>query len=610
MSDLTKFSEGASILQQVDVSNIFKNLALGIAEAQQKLDDNSIAQAIKLAETKIGNESLLDLGFAPVFYAFQYADISASIYLKMALKESLEFGFGLDLQIAKNKGYTEDTHSFLSEDNYSETTEEYKASRQISFRAKEKKAVKINSKFVKQSETLNAKSRLEKFKRDIKHDAGVDQVYEEIQSRKLTQNESRGVDVWMDGGFLRIEESLHFNKSGIGIFKINDFNTATQIDIDGAGSTTFLTLASSFSETFLNDAQTKVGSGNVYALTKEGDFLTKIGSAWVPVSSTFYFGYNSDEITYGKNLKDGPGDIANVNYSVDLVGAEQNKNHEYHKLLHKALRLIQSKDSDSSIKITGMTDPKGGNNPTNKSLAKRRAQKMRDHIFGSTAPVNVAIGAVTNSEGASDLTKRYAKIELDADYLIFVDGNTKKDATPIKTSNEPNKFVYADDTVSPSVAFTNLNVTYGTLELNITNSVFSSLVSTAQSQILNHSHEETSEGLHYSLDDEAIVKFTLLTNQSEEIEIEDVSESGSEGTEESSSFFSGKTKNQKSLLNESIANKSQDSSFALGASVDFRMSRQFEMSMEGNSAMSARLVSIPAPSGFVDFLKDTYSTEG
>ncbi|WP_430406050.1 hypothetical protein [Fluviicola sp.] len=138
MSDLTKFSEGASILQQVDVSDIFKNLALGIAEAQQKLDDNSIAQAVKMGETLVAGESLLDLGFVPVFYSFQYADISASIYLKMALKESLEFGFGLDLQIAKNKGYTEDTHSFLSEDNYSETTEEYKASRQISFRAKEK----------------------------------------------------------------------------------------------------------------------------------------------------------------------------------------------------------------------------------------------------------------------------------------------------------------------------------------------------------------------------------------------------------------------------------------------------------------------------------------
>ncbi|MNU68725.1 hypothetical protein D3C71_581000 [compost metagenome] len=607
MSDLTKFSEGASILQQVDVSDIFKNLALGIAEAQQKLDDNSIAQAIKLAETKIGNESLLELGFIPVFYSFQYADISASIYLKMASRESLEFGFGLDLQLAKNKGYSEDTHSFLSEDNYSETTEEYKASRQLSFRAKEKKAVKINSKFVKQSESLDVKSRVEKFKYDIKHDAGVDQVYEEIQSRKLTENLSRGVDVWMDGGFLRIEEGLHFGAAGVGVFKIQDLEVASDVDIDGtAGTTEPIEVETEFSDATLNDAVTKVGSGaKVFALTKGGNLLTKISGVWVPVSSTMYFGFNSDEITYRKNLKDGSGDNADLNYPTALTGAEQNQNHNYHVLVHKALRLIQTKDPDASIKITGMTDPKGADNPKNKSLAKRRAENLRNHIFGSDAPVNVAIGAVTNSAGVSDLTKRYAKIELDADYLILIGPNVKKAAVP---KGGTNGFVYVDDTVSPSAAFTDLTVTYGNLDIHIVNATFSTLVTTAQAQLANHSHEKTSEELHYSLDDEAIVKLTLLTNQSEEIEIENNEESTSQGTEQSSTHLFGKTKNQKSILNESVGNKSQDSSFALSASVDFRMSRQFEMSMEGNSSMSARMVSLPAPTKFVQFLEDTYST--
>lgn len=606
MSDLTKFSEGASILQQVDVSDIFKNLALGIAEAQEKLDDNSIAQAIKLAETKIGNESLLELGFIPVFYSFQYADISASIYLKMASRESLEFGFGLDLQLAKNKGYTEDTHSFLSEDNYSETTEEYKASRQFSFRAKEKKAVKINSKFVKQSESLQAKSRLEKFKYDIKHDAGVDQVYEEIQSRKLTENQSRGVDVWMDGGFLRIEEGLHFGAAGVGVFKVRDLSVPSDIDIDGAGVIEPIELEDSFSTATLNDAVTKTGSGaKVYALTKGGDLITKIGSVWVPVSSTMYFGYNSDEITYGKNLKDGPGDNAQVTYSSDLTGALPNQNHNYHLSVHKALRLIQAKDPDASIKITGMTDPKGGDNPKNKSLAKRRAENLRNHIFGSDAPINVAIGAVTNSEGASDLTKRYAKIELDADYLILIGPNVKKAAVP---KGGTNGFVYVDDTVSPSVAFTDLTVTYGNLDIHAVDEDFSEVVTLAQAQIANHSYEKTTEELHYFLDGEAIVKLTMLTNQSEEIEVESNEESTSQGSEQSSTHLFGKTKNQKSILNEAVGNKSQDSSFALSASVDFRMSRQFEMSMEGNSSMSARMVSLPAPTKFVQFLENTYGT--
>jgi hypothetical protein len=605
MSDLTKFSDGASILQQVDVSDIFKNLALGIAEAQQKLDDNSIAQAIKLAETQINGVSLLELGFAPVFYAFQYADISASINLKMALKESLEFGFGLDLQIASNKGYTQDTHDFLSEDSYSETSEEYKTSRQVSFRAKEKKAVKINNKFVKQSESLAAKSRLEKFKYDIVHEASVDQVYEEIHSRKLTNDQSRGVDVWMDRGFLRIEGGLHFAADGVGIFKISDFSAGTGIDVDGAATVSTTFGLANFNSTFL-DLATDTSNSQVYGLTKTGDLYTLVGGTWIPVSSKMYFGYNSDEITYGKNLKDGAGDSANVDYPSTLTGADQNENHNYHILVHKALRLVQAKDPDASIKITGMTDPKGGDNPKNKSLATRRAERLRDHIFGSDATIDVEIDAVTNTAGSSDLTKRYAKIELDSDYLIFVGGSMTSAAIPGKTATTPNKFIYADDSGSTGGAFNQLNVMYGSDHLNYTATTSSSDTMIDSISILENSKEKTSEGLHYFIDDEAIVKLSMYTNESDEIAIEESSEGGSEGTEESTSYLWSKSKNEKSKLSDATSKKSQDNSFALGASVDFRMSRQFEMSMEGNASMSARLVAVPAPQNFVVFLQNVY----
>lgn len=614
MSDLTKFSDGASILQQVDVSDIFKNLALGIAEAQQKLDDNSIAQAIKLAETQINGVSLLELGFAPVFYAFQYADISASINLRMALKESLEFGFGLDLQIASNKGYTEDTHDFLSKESYTETSEEYKTSRQVSFRAKENKAIKINNKFVKQSESLAAKSRLEKFKYDIVHEAGVEQVYDEVQSRKLTSNQSRGVDVWMDGGFLRIEEGIHFGKSGVGIFKIGDPFTATSVDIDGPLNPlpNFIVQPSLIGT--LNTAIGVAGlvpspATQLFGLSKDGNLYTYNGSIWIPIPSTIYFGYNSDQITYGVNLKDGDGDSDNLTFTYP-VGAANNENHNQHGLIHQVLRLIRSNNPDASIKITGMTDPKGGSNPSNKSLAKRRAERLRDHIFGSSAVVDVDIESITNATGNSDLLKRYAKIELDSDYLIFIGGNIKKQATPTKTDTSVNKFVYADDTVSPSLPFKSLNVKYGTLTLNISENTFTEVIDEAKIQITNHSYELSTEGSHYFLDDEAIVKLSMYSNDSEEIAIEENSESESQGSENSDSYIWSKSKNEKSILSDAVSKKSQNNSFALGASVDFRMSRQFEMSMEGNAAMSARLVSVPAPQDFVGFLRTVYVNGG
>jgi hypothetical protein len=438
---------------------------------------------------------------------------------------------------------------------------------------------------------------VEKFKHDIKTQASIDQVYDEIHSRKLTENHSRGVDVWMEGGYLRIEEGVHFGTTKVGVFKIRDYAANTSGNLDG--STSF-TVTNNITTTLGNAA---VNNGTVYGFSKNGDFYRLESSTWIPISSKMYFGYNSDEIRYNTNLKDGPTDGADLDH-VNPTTAPNNENHDEHALIHKVLRLIQSNDSGASITITGMSDPKGGTNPKNQSLAERRAEKLRGHIFGSTAPVSVKTIGTTNATGNSDLLKRYAKIELDCDYLIFIDGVIDTDAAPALADPGVNKFVYT--AFGTAASFKQIDVMYGSEHLNANDDSATEIIDALNIQ--NHQHEETSEGLHYLLDNEAIVKFSLFTNQSEEIEIEDVNESSSEGTEDSSSFFSGKTKNQKSLLNEAASSRSQDSSFALGASVDFRMSRQFEMSMEGNSSMSARLVSVPAPSGFVDFLKDTYST--
>ena len=89
MSYTEDITNGASILQQVDVTDIITSLALGIAAAQEKLDDNSIKQLTKLSETEVGDKSLLELGFTPAFYSFDYADVSASISLRMALKKAV-----------------------------------------------------------------------------------------------------------------------------------------------------------------------------------------------------------------------------------------------------------------------------------------------------------------------------------------------------------------------------------------------------------------------------------------------------------------------------------------------------------------------------------------
>ena len=202
-----------------------------------------------------------------------------------------------------------------------------------------------------------------------------------------------------------------------------------------------------------------------------------------------------------------------------------------------------------------------------------------------------------------------SEIELGSDYLIFIGGNMKSTATPEKTSTGPNKFIYADDVSSPEGPFNKLNVMYGSENLSYTAASGTSETLIDSISILNNSKEKTSEGRYYFLDDEAIIKFHLLTNQSEEITIEETAENESNETANSNSYLWSKSKTEKSALSESLNNNTQNKSFAFGASVDFRMSRQFEMSMEGNSSMSARLVALPAPEGFIDLLKGNYGNQ-
>jgi hypothetical protein len=50
--------------------------------------------------------------------------------------------------------------------------------------------------------------------------------------------------------------------------------------------------------------------------------------------------------------------------------------------------------------------------------------------------------------------------------------------------------------------------------------------------------------------------------------------------------------------------KTGNTSVAFGASVDVRYARSFEMTVTGNSAINARLVSIPAPPEFLSTIKE------
>ncbi len=96
MADLTEKTPG-EVLADSSVAEFIKELGLGIAAAQAALDDNSIRQidAFTTAREDLGGRTLLDLGLSPAFYHYQHADITCSMQVRMEVGKSDEFGFGV-----------------------------------------------------------------------------------------------------------------------------------------------------------------------------------------------------------------------------------------------------------------------------------------------------------------------------------------------------------------------------------------------------------------------------------------------------------------------------------------------------------------------------------
>lgn len=607
--DLAKFEQGANILQQVDVSEIFTSLALGIAEAQQKLDDNSVAQIIRLSETEVAGKSLLELGFVPAFYSFAYADISAKINLKMALKESFDLGIKFDISIASSKGYTEKDQTFIKEDKYEHLNSKYKSSKTLTTRAKEKSSVKIEEKSFSMNENSGCFKRIEDFKEEVLNQTTIEDVYTEIQSEKITENVSVGYDVWMENGYLSVEQSVEFDTDNLGILKVTNYTSTTQsdleIDVNGSDADGDFLIANNFPATLA--AAFAENTGTVYGISKSGQFYQHNGTAFVPVDSTFYFIHDNvrtpnkrrrgDEITYGENLK-GAGDFGTI---TENTLATQ-------KIVHQALRFLKHSYSDADITITGYTDASGEDTYNNK-LGDRRAIALKKHIFGDDASIKLASKGESVADQSGTKIKsndRKATISLDSDYIIFINGKMRDTATPGISTTKPNKFVFVKTYAAP--ADTNK------LEFKYGSEIFHFYTATSFSQVQDYIKtksqsfiQEDRYGRTYSLHNEAVVKYYFFSQNSNDIKIEHSKETSEDGNSTEDSYLSTDTVNSQSKMNDNVKENSKNNSFAMNASLDLRMSKQFEMSMEGSASMSARLVAVPAPEAFIIHIKNPTS---
>jgi hypothetical protein len=608
-NEIEQFQQGADILQQVDVSEIFTSMAMGIADAQQKLDNNSIAQIKKLSEQEVAGKSLLELGFVPAFYSFTYADVNCSISLQMSLKTNLNVGFSASLTLTGDKGYTSDQSNFATSNKYNKTTEDYKSSRSFSFKASEKTSIKIEKESYSLKQEEGCIKMIEKFEEEVTQNEKVSDIESEIQKALAINNTSAAVNVQTVNGYICISETKK-ETADVGILKITAYGATHNTDIDGGGAQTAVDIVTDFA-TALANARAKIGSGRVYGFTKDGKFWDH--GATTATDLSLYFKHDSKKNKYGAKLG------STVYYDTEVgdvsVANTPTRNKQNSATIQNAYLLLAEllkHDGNTPVTVKGETD-KSGETEYNKDLGSRRALALINELAArgiatsKFTPDSLGETPVAQSSTEQDVNYRKASIQLNADYIIFVDGNF--DAAAATIAGGANSYIYkvatGINTASPA-----LNIVYGNSTVNL--SAATSLTTIEEYIKQNHKEYilEKRHNVLYLLHKESVIKFYAFSKDSEKIAIESDKSYDGSGSETQNTHYIGENINRQSEIADSSSSADKNRTFALAASVDARYSRQFDMSVQGNASMSARLVAVPPPAAFTQIILNGISGTG
>lgn len=540
------FANGANILQQVDVSQIFKSLAMGIAEAQQELDDNSISQLERLSETELAGKSLLELGFVPAFYAFTYADISANINLRMAQKTSLELGVEASFDYSSGSSGSSDFSELSQEKQFQSEQTEYKSNRAFTIESSSKKQIKVNNQFYQLDENVSVVSRLEKLQKELMQDEKISRVNMQYSNSYYTVYNS-----------------------------ISDYSILT---ITNTNSSQVVTTPASFTfsgQNFQTMFNAFVGSTTIYGFIQAQIY----GPSTSPIDFDLYFdsGLSTIDFAYDLNLKG----VANK------------------PKVFEALATILKNDPALQITIEGSCD-RVAKAKFNEGLSTRRCEAMRNWLVAKGAnktQINIAPKGETlaatagDADGAPNPDFRRVRITLPSTraYIFFL-----ADVGGV-ISGSGNTFI--------NVAYTateNLVVVNGNSSQFQTGATVADYESNNVTSSTGQYESETREGIHYFLKKKTQVTYMAYSENSEEIEM-----SAEEGSESEVKVY--KNESSKERIKNIAEKNNSNKTFAASASLDFRMSRQFEMSMEGSSSMSARMVAVPAPEAFTTHILTAFN---
>jgi outer membrane protein OmpA-like peptidoglycan-associated protein len=579
------------------------------------LDENSISQAIILADANLGINgiSLLELGFVPTFYAFQYVDLSANMSLKISSEFSLDIGLTLDIGVGGDLSKASSQDILQSQED-SELRRSFKSSSSVAVESNSEQAVYVgaNSTTVKMDLTKGCYSRRHKFAEDLRQVSEVKRVDQLIVNRNATvQNQSDlGVHLSYSQGFLAIGFTPK-RTVDYAIFRIDKPANATGVDIDAGLN---FVLAPSDFEGSVEAAYVTMDGGITTGFESNSYYETSsVPGTATPHVFAVYFAFD------GKSIDSG--------YEVDGVDNAA-------RLVHmKALINILLNDNSLNIEIAGHTDTVDDpayNNP----LGQTRADVLEAWLIEQGAPKGQIITKTLGENEANTAgdaptvpneDRRRAEITIisDASYIFLEQGlldAATVDAAEVTTSivDDTNDYIYihaaevtpdtkVDGTLTDGDAV--IVLSSGMVNMDVNSISGSSIESNLNAQ--GYSGLEVFNDVAYVANEKLRVSYTALSESAEEVKMEKSSNSSSSGSSSSNTEESmelGVSQTASTYSQKDSKSKNKNKNWNLDASLDARVASRFSFSIEGNSSMSARMIALPAPAEFITLLVENANT--
>ncbi|MEH6354918.1 MAG: OmpA family protein [Marinobacter sp.] len=575
MPDIKDMTPG-EILADASVATFISELGKGIAKAQVDLDENSIRQieAFTKRRDDLGGRSLLDMGLSPAFYHYQYADISCSMQLRMEVGSSDEFGFSARAEYSSDgsESGSVDMEEVISESSNRTETKSAK----MTMRADSQGALVLSNGQSFTPAGNNPAARLADLRRLLTAgDSGIDTLIERDPIERPTMALNTPTD------------KVLVNSPTIAFLSPDFDNAAFRIREN-------------------QDTDFIVNSSLTVTTTAQADLPAYVTHFESQLQAA---GYTTGRINPGARC---PAGTAKYGTGISsLSGDDVSK-------LGKIAQIL--KDTGLRIELEGFTD-RQGSQTRNLALGIARAEKAGAYLINQcSVPAAQVTYSNPRSRGeaqhrADDPTgpednpdfRKTSYTILDLDYYLVSAGNKSDfvlaEIAPNNIGNPTgpgNAYVSLYDVVELSSVLAGNGVTVEGTSFNFSGSANLGSPGTAVSYANNLARDinnapnlsawATGNVVQVARAQDAF-QVQLFTKDNREISIA-----------ESSDFT---ITSQFTRTQRTVKSQKQDANrtMAVGVSIDARFSRSFNQEVTGNSSISARLVSIPAPPEFLEQIR-------